>query len=155
MEIDRAYFLGSAVPVMADARIPFGSCPLCGSAEQTVTMFGRDWTSATMVEVVVAGMVVAVVFLLGLWMIMSAARRGREHRARFREARREAKVAAKERDELADRIRQDEEVRSEQETVAMPAANHAGEPVEGRHVQPTDRHQQPVPAVPPLEEAAS
>jgi ABC-type nickel/cobalt efflux system permease component RcnA len=114
-----------------------------GPAE-TVTAFGRDIANVTLMQAFVAGVVVALVFLLGLWMIMSAARRGREHRARFREARREAKVAAKERDELADRIRQDEEVRSEQETVAMPAANHAGEPVEGRHVQPTDRHQQPV-----------
>jgi hypothetical protein len=26
----------------------------------------------------------------------------------------------------------------------MPAATKAGEPVEGRHAQPTDRHQQPV-----------
>jgi ABC-type nickel/cobalt efflux system permease component RcnA len=109
-----------------------------------VTAFGRDIANVTLMQAFVAGVVVALVFLLGLWMIMSAARRGREHRARFREARREAKVAANERDELADRIRQDEEVRSEQETVAMPAANHAGEPVEGRHVQPTDRHQQPV-----------
>jgi ABC-type nickel/cobalt efflux system permease component RcnA len=114
-----------------------------GPAE-TVTAFGRDIANVTLMQAFVAGVVVALVFLLGLWMIMSAARRGREHRARFREARREAKVAAKERDELADRIRKDEEVRSEQETVAMPAANHAGEPVEGRHAQPTDRHQQPV-----------
>jgi hypothetical protein len=114
-----------------------------GPAE-TVTAFGRDIANVTLMQAFVAGVVVALVFLLGLWMVMSAARRGREHRARFREARREAKAAAKERDELADRIRKDEEVRSEQETVAMPAATHAGEPVEGRHAQPTDRHQQPV-----------
>ena len=114
-----------------------------GPAE-TVTAFGRDIANVTLMQAFVAGVVVALVFLLGLWMIMSAARRGREHRARFRQARREAKVAAKERDELADRIRKDEEVRSEQETVAMPTATHAGEPVEGRHAQPTDRHQQPV-----------
>lgn len=40
MEIDRAYFLGPSAPVMADARIPFGSCPLCGNAEHTVELIG-------------------------------------------------------------------------------------------------------------------
>jgi ABC-type nickel/cobalt efflux system permease component RcnA len=114
-----------------------------GTAE-TVTAFGRDIANVTLMQAFVAGVVVALVFLLGLWMILSAARRGREHRARFREARRDAKAAAKERDELADRIRQEEEVRAEQETVAMPVGTKAGEPVDGRHAQPTDRHQQPV-----------
>ena len=37
-----------------------------GGPEQTVTMFGRDWTSATMMEAFVAGLVVAAVFLLGM-----------------------------------------------------------------------------------------
>ncbi len=124
-----------------------------GGAAQTVSAFGRDIADVTMMQAFVAGIVVTLVFLLGLWMIVSAGRRGREHRARYREARREAKLAAKERDELAERVRQDEEHRAEQETVAMPVVpvertgDQTTQPVDagGRHAtQPTDRHQQPV-----------
>jgi ABC-type nickel/cobalt efflux system permease component RcnA len=82
-----------------------------GGAEQTVTMFGRDLTSVSMVEAFVAGLVVALVFMVGLWMILSAGRRARENRARYREARREAKAAARERDELAEQLRKEEENR--------------------------------------------
>jgi ABC-type nickel/cobalt efflux system permease component RcnA len=89
-----------------------------GGAEQTVTLFGRDLANVTMLEAFLAGIVTALVFLLGLWMIMSAGRRARENRARYREARKEAKVAAKERDELAEQLRHDEEQRHEQETTA-------------------------------------
>jgi ABC-type nickel/cobalt efflux system permease component RcnA len=114
-----------------------------GTAE-TVTAFGRDIASVTLMQAFVAGLVVALLFLLGLWMIISAGRRGRENRARYRAARREAKVAAKERDQLADRIRKDDEIRAEQETVAMPVPERADTDA-GRHAaQPTDRHQQPV-----------
>lgn len=116
-----------------------------GGAAQTVTAFGRDIVDVTMMQAFAAGIVVTLVFLLGLWMIVSASRRGREHRARYREARREAKLAAKERDELAERVRQDEE------TQAMPVVDRGGDQVtqpvdaSGRHAaQPTDRHQQPV-----------
>jgi len=116
-----------------------------GTAE-TVTAFGRDIASVTLMQAFVAGIVVSMLFLLGLWMIVSAGRRGRENRARYRAARREAKVAARERDKLADRIRKDDEIRAEQETVAMPVPTRTGEPADtGRHAaQPTDRHQQPV-----------
>src|SRR5262245_32956529 len=82
-----------------------------GGAEQTVTMFGGDWTSATMMEAFVAGLVVAAVFFLGAWMIMSAGRRARENRARYREARHEAKVAARERDKLAKQLQHEEDRR--------------------------------------------
>ncbi|HEY7597222.1 MAG TPA: hypothetical protein VH969_29020 [Actinophytocola sp.] len=117
-----------------------------GPAE-TVSAFGRDIANVTLMQAFVAGIVVALVFLLGLWMIAAAGRRSRAHRARYREARREAKTAAQERDELAERVRTEDEVRAEQETVAMPVARSHGEHAvdDGRHVtQPTDRHQQPV-----------
>lgn len=126
-----------------------------GTAE-TVSAFGRDIADVTLMQAFVAGIVVALVFLLGLWVIVAAGRRSREHRARYREARREARAAAKERDELAERVRKDDEYRSEQETVALPPVSGRtgeqpvvdadGKPVEtGRHaVEPTDRHQQPV-----------
>lgn len=125
-----------------------------GGAEQTVTMFGRDWTSATMVEAFVAGLVVAAVFLLGLWMIMSASRRARENRARYREVRREAREAARERDRLAKQLRTEED-RREPATETMvtppnngtptaPAAgkNQTGAPPTPRHAAPAG--QQPV-----------
>ncbi len=91
-----------------------------GGAEQTITLFGRDLVNVTAMEAFVAGIVTALVFVLGVWMIMSAGRRARENRARYREARKEAKVVARERDELAEQLRHDEEQRYEQEpTVAM------------------------------------
>jgi ABC-type nickel/cobalt efflux system permease component RcnA len=123
-------------------------------AAETVSAFGRDIASVTLMQAFVAGIVVALVFLLGLWMIVAAGKRSREHRARYREARREARSAAKERDQLADRIRHDEDARADQETVAMPVVGGPGERTTrtdaadadaGRHAtQPTDRHQQPV-----------
>ena len=127
-----------------------------GGTAETVSAFGRDLANVTLMQAFVAGIVVALVFLLGLWMIVAAGRRSREHRARYREARKEARSAAKERDELAERVRKDELDRSGQETVAMPvmsgrtgeqpAVDADGKPVEtGRHAaEPTDRHQQPV-----------
>jgi ABC-type nickel/cobalt efflux system permease component RcnA len=117
----------------------------------TVSVFGRDIADITLMQAFVAGIAVALVFLLGVWMVVSAGRRGREQRARYRDARREAKTAAKERDELADRIRKEDEVRAEQDTVAMPVAPAGEQTVvtkkddSGRHAaQATDRHKQPV-----------
>jgi len=89
-----------------------------GGAEQTVTMFGRDLGDFTMLQAFVAGVVVALVFMLGLWMITSAGRRARENRARYRAARKEAKAATAERDDLAEQLRGEEEHRHE------PAASH-------------------------------
>jgi ABC-type nickel/cobalt efflux system permease component RcnA len=97
-----------------------------GGAEQTVTMFGRDLGSFTMLQAFVAGLVVALVFMLGLWMIMSAGRRARENRARYRDARKEAKAAAAERDDLAKQLRHEEErrepVTSHTDTMVTPPA---------------------------------
>jgi ABC-type nickel/cobalt efflux system permease component RcnA len=84
-----------------------------GGAAETVTVFGRDLGEYTMMQAFVAGLVVALVFLLGMWMIMSAGRRARENRARYREARKEAKAAARERDELAEQLHREEENRRE------------------------------------------
>jgi hypothetical protein len=93
-----------------------------GGTPQTVFAFGRDIADVTVLEAFIAGIVVSLVFLLGVWMAVTGGRRGREHRARYREARREARLAARERDELADRIRREEEYRADQETVAMERA---------------------------------
>ena len=82
-----------------------------GGNTQTVTMFGQDIADATMTQAFIAGLVVAAVFLLGLWMIMSAGRRARENRARYREVRREARDAARERDKLAKQLATEEDRR--------------------------------------------
>ena len=84
-----------------------------GGDTQTVTVFGRDLADVTMAQAFVAGLVVAAVFLIGLAMILSAGRRARENRARYREARKEAKAAARERDELAQQLRKEEDHRHE------------------------------------------
>jgi uncharacterized membrane protein len=103
-----------------------------GGAAETVTVFGRDLGSYTMMQAFVAGLVVALVFMLGLWMIMSAGRRAKENRARYRDARREAKAAARERDELAEQLHREEENRREpvgssntDTMVTPPAGTHA------------------------------
>ncbi len=84
-----------------------------GGEQQAVNLFGRDIADVTVMQAFVAGLVVAAVFLIGLSMIMSAGRRARENRARYREARKEAKAAARERDELAEQLRKEEDHRHE------------------------------------------
>lgn len=108
-----------------------------GGTAQTVDAFGRELGDFTMAQAFIAGVVVALAFMLGLAMVMMAGRRGRENRARYREARREAKAAAAERDELAEKLRRDEEDRAthgtgEQTVVTTPPVN---EPA--AHSQPT------------------
>lgn len=83
-----------------------------GGEQQTVTMFGRDLADVTVMQAFVAGLVVAAVFLIGLSMILSAGRRAKENRQRYREARREAKSAARERDELAEQLRKEDDHRA-------------------------------------------
>ncbi len=130
-----------------------------GGDAQTVTMFGRDLADVTMAQAFIAGLVVAAVFLIGLAMIMSAGRRAKENRARYREARKEAKAAARERDELAEQLRKEEDnhrhepVASNTDTMVTPPAGtpvphdtRTGGPAAG--MTPPPRHaapqQQPV-----------
>jgi hypothetical protein len=97
-----------------------------GGAAETVTVFGRDLGDYTMMQAFVAGLVVAFAFMLGLWMITSAGRRARENRVRYRDARKEAKTAAAERDELAEQLRNEENrhqpVASHTDTMVTPPA---------------------------------
>lgn len=103
-------------------------------AAQTVFAFGRDIADVTVMEAFIAGIVVALVFVVGVWMTVTGARRSREYRARYREARHAARDAARERDELAERVRQEEEYRAEHETDEMA----------GVSAQRTQRLDQPV-----------
>jgi len=97
-----------------------------GGTAEAVTVFGRDLGSYTMMQAFIAGLVVALVFMLGMWMIMSAGRRARENRSRYRDARKEAKAAAAERDELAEQLRHEEDrhqqVASNTDTMVTPPA---------------------------------
>jgi uncharacterized membrane protein len=116
-----------------------------GGPEQTVTMFGQDWTSATMMEAFIAGLVVAAVFLLAIAMIMSAGRRAKENRSRYHEVRREARQASRERDKLAEQLRKEEDRREPAtETMVTPSNGTpaAGAPPTPRHAAPAG--QQPV-----------
>lgn len=131
-----------------------------GGTAETVSAFGRDIADVTLMQAFVAGIVVALVFLLGMSMVLMAGRRGRENRARYREARREAKTAAAERDELAEQLRRDEEQRvhetpADRTMVTQPVAtpNQPTQPVAtpaAAPVETTDTgarhaaHQQPV-----------
>lgn len=80
-----------------------------GGTVETVSVFGWNIADVNLMQAFVAGIVVGMVFLFGVSMIMRAGRRGRENRARYREARREAKSAAAERDELAGQLHREEE----------------------------------------------
>jgi Mg2+/citrate symporter len=109
-----------------------------GGTAETVSVFGRDIADVNLVQAFVAGIVVALVFLIGLAMIMKAGRRGRENRARYREARREAKTAAAERDELAEKLHKDEEYQAtHQPTQPMQTQAPAQAPVQQPGQQPT------------------
>lgn len=126
-----------------------------GGTAQTVTLFGRDLADVTMMQAFVAGLVVAAVFLLGLWMIMSAGRRAKENRARYREVRREARDASRERDKLAKQLATEEERREPvmetrhdrrepvtETMVTPPMGNRA--PAEPVSAPPTPRHAAPM-----------
>ena len=124
-----------------------------GGEQQTVTMFGRDLADVTVMQAFVAGLVVAAVFLIGLSMILSAGRRAKENRHRYREARREAKAAARERDELAEQLRKEEDhrhtpVTDNTETMVTPPV---GTPVphDTRTAPPSAAATEPRHAVPP------
>jgi ABC-type nickel/cobalt efflux system permease component RcnA len=131
-----------------------------GGTAETVSVFGRELGSYTMTQAFVAGLVVALVFMLGLWMIMSAGRRARENRARYRDARKEAKAAAAERDELAEQLRHEEEhrrqpVASNTDTmVTPPAGTQVPHDTRGHHTTDMADTAQPVGA-PPSRHSAS
>jgi hypothetical protein len=109
-----------------------------GGEAQTVTVFGRDLADATLLQAFVAGLVVAAVFMIGLALVRSASRRARENRVRYRAARKEAKAASAERDELAKQLDAHEQVGTPADTTPTPAA---GTPVPPQQTGP--RHAAP------------
>ncbi|KAA2258772.1 hypothetical protein F0L68_23370 [Solihabitans fulvus] len=95
-----------------------------GGPYYTVTMFGHDVASLRPAGVFAAGILTALVFCLGVWMVVSTERRRRVARLQYREARQEADLAATERDKLAKQLRKTEEARQpiipQQTTTVVP-----------------------------------
>lgn len=114
-----------------------------GGAAQTVSMFGNDLADVTVMQAFVAGLIVAAVFLIGLSMMLSAGRRARENRSRYRAARKETKAVAAERDELAKQLDTHEPVGTPADSAPTPAVGVPAQPppVGPRHAVPG---QQPV-----------
>jgi ABC-type nickel/cobalt efflux system permease component RcnA len=86
-----------------------------GGPEQMIVLFGRDLVSVNPLQAFLAGIAVALVFCLGLWLVVSSGRRARAARADYRAMRREARTATRERDQLAGQL---ERERATNETAA-------------------------------------
>jgi uncharacterized membrane protein YccC len=121
-----------------------------GGPEQMVRMFGRDLFNVTPAQAFVAGLVLSLVFCLGIWMIVTTERRRRVARDQYRDARleardasKQARMAAKERDKLAAELAQ----RDENWTEPVTTRSASADPV----TAPTPV--QAPPAAPPVEEA--
>jgi hypothetical protein len=134
------------VVVSAAAGVLLISFNSAGGPEQMVTLFGRDLGNVNALQAFIAGLVVALVFCLGLWLVARAERQRRAVRSEYRAVRREARAAVAERDQLA------RELERERATTAEPApapaswnAPAAAEPVEreprgiGRHFRRTQQ----------------
>ncbi|MFC0549071.1 hypothetical protein [Kutzneria chonburiensis] len=86
-----------------------------------ITAFGQHVTNANDMQIFLGGIVVALVFCLGLWMVAVAGRRRRAARADYRTARREAADASRERDRLAEQLSTQQEItqREQQDTTVI------------------------------------
>lgn len=78
-----------------------------GGTTETVSLFGWNIGDVNLMQAFIAGIVVGLVFLFGISMIMRAGRRNRLNRARYKEARQQARSAAAERDELAGQLQEE------------------------------------------------
>lgn len=85
-----------------------------------ITAFGQHVTNANDVQIFAGGIVLGLVFSLGVWMVVAGGRRRRAMRADYRAARREAADASRERDRLAEQLTTQQEItQREQETTVM------------------------------------
>ena len=74
------------------------------SSPHEITAFGQHVTNASDVQIFAGGIVLGLVFCLGLWMVAVGGRRRRARHAEYRAARREAAQVTRERDRLADQL---------------------------------------------------
>ncbi len=80
-----------------------------GGPDYTVTMFGTTLGTLNSLEIFIAGIVLALVFCLGLLMMRGGAAMGRRRRVARRAQRRETAAALAERDAMAARLRETED----------------------------------------------
>ncbi|MEV6610177.1 hypothetical protein [Kutzneria sp. NPDC051319] len=89
-------------------------------AGHEITAFGQHVANANDMQIFLGGIVIALVFCLGVWMVAVAGRRRRAARADYRTARREANDAARERDRLAEQLSTQQEItQREQDTTVI------------------------------------
>lgn len=81
-----------------------------GGSAHEITAFGQHVTNANDTQIFVGGIVIALVFSLGVWMVSVAGKRRRALRSEFRAARREANEAGRERDKLAEQLSTQQEI---------------------------------------------
>lgn len=75
-----------------------------GGPDYSVNLFDNEIYVANGMQVFFAGIALALVFCLGLWLMAAGARRGKARRAEIRAARNDARSAEMERDRLASQV---------------------------------------------------
>lgn len=75
-----------------------------GGPDYSVNLFDREIYVANTLSIFLAGVTLALLFSIGLWMMSAAARRSRARRAEVRAARQDARTAEAERDRLAGQV---------------------------------------------------
>jgi hypothetical protein len=75
-----------------------------------ITAFGQHVTNANETQIFVGGIVIGLVFCIGVWMVSVGSRRRRARNAEYRAARREAADASRERDRLAEQLSTQQEI---------------------------------------------
>jgi len=89
-----------------------------------ITAFGQHVANADETQIFVGGIVIGLVFCVGVWMVSVAGRRRRALRAEFRTARREAADAGRERDRLAEQLSTQQEITQREQETAVIGRHH-------------------------------
>jgi hypothetical protein len=108
-----------------------------GGPDYSIEMFGEEIAVVNGMQIFYAGIALALVFCLGLWLMALSARRSRTMRAEIRAARHDAQAAAAERDRLASQVGSDSQttVAGYPTTIEEPARRRF---LRRRHEQPHD-----------------
>lgn len=80
-----------------------------GGTGQTVALFGWDIAGVTPLGAFLSGIALALIFCIGLWMVVSIGRQRRLAKTRYLEERHKADTATAERDELAEQLARERE----------------------------------------------
>lgn len=112
-----------------------------GGPEQTIVLFGREIADATPADTFVAGIVLTLIFCLGLWMVVATGRQRRLARSKYLAEHRRAEAVAAERDELAEQLaRQRDAVAPQQDrTTTAPGTTAPDRDTATRYTTAPDR----------------